>query len=148
MGSRKCAIRVLAGSDFHREEYDGADGNHIVKDIRTQGPFGDMDIKSGGSVYIATLTLACLIATPHGDVVFNLEGAVARIKVDGVFVIEPKLRKPAWFPAGSTTSRRGGFVWNLLGDGREVLGKLALEAIPELRELVTEARKQLASLAA
>ena len=148
MGSKN-PIRVILGKTPHTENYTDSEGKDASKSFFTTGPNGAVSLKPGGSVFCGMLTLVLGIMTPLGEIVMVLEGCVARIRVDGEFVIEPTLRKDDFFPQGEVTAQRGGFVHNLIGDvSRVALGEIARKSIPALAKNVKTARAQLAKRAA
>jgi hypothetical protein len=135
-------IKVLK---THTVSYNDREGTPQTRDFSSTGPNGRMEIKAGGSAYLGKLTLVVAL----GSFVTIMQGLIARIRVDGTFVIEPTKRDPDWFPPGEDVARRGAHIVDFLGDeSRNELAVAAAKALPELAKRYKSASAELAKRAA
>jgi hypothetical protein len=124
--------------------YVNRDGETVEKTVTTRGPNGAMKLHPGGSAYLGMLTLCASVC----GVVLVLEGIVARIRVDGAFVLEPTKRDEEWFD-GNGVSHPGGFIFEIAGDeSRQEFAKQVAKQIPALAKRVKSARAAIAKRAA
>ncbi len=107
---------------------------------------GKGKLYEGGSAFIAMVTLVLLIPSAAGEIVLVLSKLVARIRVDGELVLEPKVadvRGPSWFDTDGN-ERPGAMLYDLVGDeSRIALAKLAEKQIPAFAKRVKSARAAL-----
>ena len=139
MAAKKNPIRVILS---HVIAYTDRAGEAAERSFRT-ALNGDLKIHDGGSVYLGTLDVVFAIATPFGETIVMLRKLVCRIRVDGVFVMEPQIRKDEWInDAGEGCI--GALAFDLLGDeSRNSFAESIAAGLPVLAKRVKSAREYL-----
>jgi len=138
------AKKNLSIIDSYTYTYTAKSGEEVEKTVSTRGPNGAMKIHPKGSVFLGYVTLVLDVC----GIIFALEGATARIRTDGLFVVEPKTRSEEWFDSDGN-SHLGSFAWDALGDeNRVALAVQCAKRFPALAKREKSARAALAKRAA